>query len=116
MDKQKYLEIMKERNRICVECQDDWWDGIEKCCKDMMDVVKQDIPGFILFLKTECSSRDYLFITVWFDEFMENIGSQELVDAFRETMNSKFISENQEYNIKQDLDEAIEYYGGGRVH
>ena len=116
MDKKKFGEIMKERERIWKECQDNWGDGIDMCCNAAIKLIKEDLPGFITFLKTECSSRDYLYITEWFDEFVEQIKSQELIDAFRYTMENRFPNETAKYNIDQDLDEAIKYYGKGVIH
>lgn len=116
MNRTKFSQIMKERTRIFDECQDNWGDGIEMCCKETIKVIKEDIPGFIDFLETDCSAQDYLFITDWFDEFVFEMQSQELVDAFRRTMQTRFLEENMKYNIEQDLDEAINYYGNGIIH
>lgn len=116
MNRIKLREIMKERYRILIECEDNWGDGIDMCCRDTMAVISEDIPGFITFLKTECSSQDYLFITEWFDEIVEQIKSQELIDAFRETMEVRFPEETQKYHIDKDLEEALKYYGDGFLH
>lgn len=72
--------------------------------------------GFISFLKTNCSSQDYLFITECFDEFVDQIKSQELINAFRETMEARFPEETQKYHIDEDLEEALQYYGDGSLH
>jgi len=115
MNCEKLLKVMKERDRIWKECQDNWDDGISNCCNETIAIIKEDIPGFIKYLKRDCSSRDFLYITDWFDELIEAIPSQELIDAFRYIMNNKFIEENKQYNIARDLKEAIEHYGKGRI-
>lgn len=107
---------MKERKRILVECQENWGYGIDICCRETIAIIQEDLPGFIEYLKTECSSEDYLFITEWFDEFVSIIKSQELIDAFRETMTTRFSKENEKYNIDKDLQEAIDYFGKDFVH
>lgn len=116
MNKSKYEKIMAERYRIMKETYDNDYIGIEMCCSDMISLIKEDTTGFISFLKTDCSSQDYLFITEWFEEFVSTIKSQELIDAFRETIKTRFMKENLKYNIEQDLNEAIEYCGNGIIH
>lgn len=116
MDKIKFKNTMKERYRILTECEDNWGDGIDLCCKDAIAVIADDIPGFINYLKTECASQDYLFITEWLDEIVDAIKSQELIDAFRETMNFRFLEENQKYHIEQDLEDALKFYGDGTIY
>lgn len=116
MNKHKFDEIMTERTRILKETQDNDYIGIDMCCSDMIKLIKEDIPGFISFLKTDCSSQEYLFITECFDEFVDQIKSQELIDAFRDTMVARFPEETQEYHIDKDLEEALKYYGDGSLH
>lgn len=114
MDKSKYEEIMKERYWIRKYIEDNY--GLGEWCNELIEIIKEDIPGFIDFLKTECSSKDFLFITDWFEEFVQEIRSQELVDAFRETLHTRFAKENEEYHIERELDMAIEDYGNGELH
>lgn len=114
MDKSKYEEIMKERYWIRKYIEDNC--GLGKWCNALIKIIKEDIPGFIDFLKTECSSEDYLLITEYFDEFVQEIRSQELVDAFRETMHTRFAKENEKYHIDNDLAIALKYYGKGELH
>ncbi len=116
MNKDQFNKIMQERARITKDSQDNDDVGIDMCCNAAIKLIKEDLPGFITFLKTECSSRDYLYITEWFDEFVEQIKSQKLIDAFRDTMKNRFPKETAKYNIDQDLDEAIKYYGKGVLH
>lgn len=116
MKKHKFDEIMVERFRIMKETQDNDYIGIEMCCSDTIKLIQADLSGFITFLKTECSSQDFLFITEWFDEFVEQIKSQELIDAFRETMEARFPEETKKYHIDEDLEEALKYYGDGSLH
>lgn len=107
---------MVERERIWTECEDNWAEGIDRCANDAIAVIKEDVNGFISYLKSDCTRQDYLYITDWFDEIIQEIKSQDLVDAFRETTENRFPAENREFNISRDLDEAIEEYGEGLVH
>ena len=75
--------------------------------------VIKDINGFFSYLKSDCTSKEFLYITDWFDELVDQKISQELIDAFRETMKTRFLEETHKEHIEKDLEEAIKYYGNG---
>ncbi len=113
MNKSKFKIIMNERARIQQDAQDNDYLGIEICCKETIDIIKEDISSFIVFLKEECNAQDFLFITEWFDELASSIKSQELFTCLRLLIKNRFTEENQKYHIEKDLDDAIKNYGGG---
>ena len=51
MNKSKFKIIMNERARIQQDAQDNDYLGIEICCKETIDIIKEDISGFIVFFK-----------------------------------------------------------------
>ena len=111
-----FEKVMNERARIQQDTQDNDYIGIEICCKETIDIIKEDISGFIIFLKEECSTQDFLFISEWFNELASSIKSQELFTCLRLLIRNRFPEENQKYHIEKDLDDAIKYYGNGMIH
>lgn len=116
MNKNKFEKVMNERARIQQDTQDNDYIGIEICCKEIINIIKEDISGFIIFLKEECSAQDFLFITEWFNELASSIKSQELFTCLRLLIRNRFPEENQKYHIEKDIDDAIKYYGNGMIH
>ena len=92
MDRISLSEILEERERIWTECEDNWAEGIERCAMNAVSVIN-DINGFFSYLKSDCTSKEFLYITDWFDELVDQKKSQELIDAFRETMKTRFLEE-----------------------
>lgn len=45
-----FEKVMNERARIQQDTQDNDYIGIEICCKETIDIIKEDISGFIIFL------------------------------------------------------------------
>ena len=98
---------MYERKRIWKETQDNWYDGIIIWTNQLIGIIREDIPGFIKYLKEECSSEDFLYISDMFEEIFAAVTSHDLVAAFRDVLKTRFKMEDNQYNISKDLDEAI---------
>ena len=94
MDRISLSEILEERERVWTECEDNWAEGIERCAMNAVSVIN-DINGFFSYLKSDCTSKEFLYITDWFDELVDQKISQELIDAFSETMKTRFLEETQ---------------------
>lgn len=116
MNREKLAEIMKERKRIDIETQGNWYDGIRMCRDQILKLVSEDVPGFLEYLKSDCNSEVFLYLSESLDDFVDHLKSQEIVDTFRELIRTKFQKEEQTYNISQDIREAVEIYGKGLVH
>ena len=105
MNAERFREIIKERIRISEECNDEWDYGIEKCWKEEIDILSEDIPSSIVFLKNECTAEEYSWISEVIDDLAERTNSHELVRCYKELM-TKYSEECKKYNIKGSIEYA----------
>ena len=95
MDITSFREVIKQRE----ETADEWDYGIEQCWKKEIEILSEDIPSTIEFLKTECTADEYSWISEVIDDIVDKNPSRELVECYSELM-AKFPEEYQKYNIK----------------
>lgn len=94
-------EIISEREKT-----DDEWDyGVEKCWKELIKVLSEDISATIRYIDTECDEEEFS----WFSEVFFEVGkathSQEFVSClWRYADKHPEICEK--YNIKYEIEEA----------
>ena len=105
MDIERFREIIKERIRIAEECADEWDYGIEKCWKEEIDILSEDIPSSIEFLKDECTADEYSWISEIIDDLAERTNSREFVECYKSLM-EKFPEECRTYNISGSIEIA----------
>ena len=88
------------RNVICEReaCHDEWAYGIEQCWKKEIDLLSEDIPSTIEFLRTECTAEEYSWISEVLDDVIEETLSRELLECYKALM-EKFPDECKTYNI-----------------
>lgn len=98
MNIQKFREILLERKRIAVECNDEWSAGIEKCWKQELDILGEDVTTTITFQLDECTAEEFSWISEVIDDLADKTQSQELVQAYKSLM-SKYPEECERYNI-----------------
>lgn len=98
MDVKAFRDVIRERNRIVDECADEWYDGIERCCEQEIQILTENIPSSIEFLKGECTADEYSWISEVLDDIAEQTGSIEFIACYREQM-ERFPEESEKYNI-----------------
>jgi hypothetical protein len=81
MNIEKVREILKERIRISIETQDNWDFGIGKCCNKLIEVLSEDIDGTIQFLLTDCTEKEFIWISEVFEEIAEKTQSPEFIST-----------------------------------
>lgn len=91
----EFRKVIHEREM----CHDEWAYGIEQCWKKEIEILSEDIPSTIEFLKTECTADEYSWISEVIDDVVDKVPSKELVQCYKDIM-SKFPEECQKYNIK----------------
>lgn len=94
MDIIKFRDVIKKRE----ETDDEWDYGIEQCWKKEIEILLEDIPSTIEFLKNECTSDEYSWISEVIDDVVDINPSKELVECYKSLM-SKFPEECEKYNI-----------------
>ncbi len=95
MDINSFREVIKQRE----ETDNEWDYGIEQCWKKEIEILSEDIPSTIEFLKNECTADEYSWISEVIDDVVDKVPSKELVQCYTELM-AKFPEECQKYNIK----------------
>ena len=103
MDIKRFREVIKERIRISIECQDEWDYGIEKCWKEETDILSEDIPSAIEFLRNECTADEYSWISEIIDDIAEKTNCREFVECYKGLMD-KFVEESRKYNIAGSIE------------
>ena len=82
MDIIGFREIIKQRK----ETDNEWAYGVEQCCKKEIEILSEDIPSTIEFLKNICTAEEYSWISEVIDEVVDKNPNKELVDCYRALM------------------------------
>ena len=94
MDVIKFREVIRERS----EMSDEWSLGIEQCWKKEIEILSQDIPSTIEYLKNECTADEYSWISEIIDDLAESTQSKELIEVYKNLM-IKYPDEYKKHNI-----------------
>jgi hypothetical protein len=94
MDIKRFREVIKQRE----ETDNEWDYGIEQCWKKEIEILSEDIPSTIEFLKNECTSDEYTWISEVIDDVVDKYPSKELVECYKSLL-SKFPEKCEKYNI-----------------
>lgn len=76
----------------------EWDEGIEECWEKEIELLTEDIPSTIDFLKNDCTADEYSWISEVLDDIIERVPCKELVQCYKELM-EKFPEECSKYNI-----------------
>lgn len=98
MDVVKFREVIRERS----EMSDEWSFGIEQCWKKEIEILSQDIPSTIEYLKNECTADEYVWISEIIDDFAENTQSKEVIEAYKNLM-IKYPDEYKKHNVSSSI-------------
>ena len=112
MNIEKFREVIKERIRISEECYDEWDYGIEKCWKQMIEILSEDIPSSIAFLENECTADEFSWISEVIDDIAEKTQNSEIIMSYKKIM-TRFPDECQKYNIKGSIECAEQILSKG---
>jgi len=110
MKTEVFREIIKQREYVEEISCGEWADGIEECRKQEISILSEDIPGTIIFLKTECTASEYSWISEIIDDLAAQTQSRELIETYKSLM-TKFPEECMIYNIAEIIqfaEEALE--------
>lgn len=105
MNIDRFREIIRERNRISADGQDEWSYGIEQCWKQEVEILSEDVKSTIAFLKEECTDDEYSWISEVIDDLAEKTQSKELIQCYKALMD-KFPEECKKYNIAGSIEFA----------
>ena len=108
MDVVKFREVIRERS----EMSDEWSFGIEQCWKKEIEILSQDIPSTIEYLKNECTADEYGWISEIIDNLVENTQSKEIIGAYKNLM-IKYPDEYKKHNISSSIkfaEDALDWF------
>lgn len=98
-----YKEIIQKRSEIHSE----WYTEIEKTWDEMIALFSKDIKKTILFIKTECTGDEFVWLSEIFEEIAEQTQSKCFINCLYETA-KKFPKETEQYNIISFIDDAAD--------
>lgn len=110
MKTELFREIIKQREYVEEISCGEWADGIEECWRQEISILSEDIPGTIIFLKTECTASEYSWISEIIDDLAAYTQSSELIETYKSLM-AKFPEECRTCNIAEIIqfaEEALE--------
>ncbi|WP_296156736.1 hypothetical protein [uncultured Gardnerella sp.] len=94
MDVQKFKEVIKKRD----ETHDEYDYGLEMCCKEEVEILSEDIPSTIAYLKNECTADEFSWISEIIEDLAEKTRNRELVECYKSLM-AKFPEEAKRYHV-----------------
>lgn len=103
----EFKKIIQERCRIADECNDEWLFGIENCWKKEIEILSQDIPSTISFLRNNCTADEYSWISEIIEDLAEHTQNRELIVEYKNLM-SKYPEEYKKYNISKSVNLALD--------
>lgn len=98
-----YKEIIQKR----AEINSEWYTEIEKIWSEMVTLFSNDIEKTILFIKTECTGDEFVWLSEIFEEIAEKTQNRNFINCLYETA-KKFPRETEQYNIISFIDDASE--------
>ena len=94
MDVQKIREVIRRRN----ETHDEYDYGVEMCDKEEIQILSEDIPSTIEYLKNDCTADEFVWISEIIDDLAEKTRNRELMECYKSLM-GKFPEESKRYHV-----------------
>ena len=101
MNIEKFKKVIQDHEQT----HDEWQYGVEQCWKKEVEILTEDIPSTIEFLKNDCSANEYSWISEVLDEIVMNSQNYEILKIYKGLMN-KFPDECIKYNIEECVKNA----------
>ena len=79
MDVQRFKEVIKKRN----ETHDEYDYGVEMCWKEEIEILSEDVPSTVAYLKNECTADEFAWICEIIDDLAVKTRSREIVEAYK---------------------------------
>ena len=79
MDVQKFKEVIQKR----INTVDEYYVGVEECWKEEIEVLSEDVPSTVAYLKNECTADEFAWICEIIDDLAVKTRSREIVEAYK---------------------------------
>lgn len=79
MDVQRFKEVIQKRDNT-----DDEYDyGVEVCDKEEIEILSEDVPSTVAYLKNDCTPKEFFWISEIIDDLAVKTKSREIVEAYK---------------------------------
>lgn len=79
MDVQRFKEVIQKRDNT-----DDEYDyGVEVCDKEEIEILSEDVPSSVAYLKNDCTPKEFFWINEIIDDLAVKTKSREIVEAYK---------------------------------
>ena len=79
MDVQRFKEVIKKRD----ETHDEYDYGVEMCWKEEIEILSEDVPSTVAYLKNDCTADEFAWICEIIDDLAVKTRSREIVEAYK---------------------------------
>ena len=79
MDVQRFKEVIRRRN----ETHDEYDYGVEMCWKEEIEILSEDVPSTVAYLKNECTADEFAHISDIIDDLTAETQSREIVECYK---------------------------------
>ncbi|PNP88781.1 hypothetical protein HXT27_01365 [Gardnerella sp. DNF00502] len=79
MDVQKFKEVIQKR----INTVDEYYVGVEECWKEEIEVLSEDVPSTVAYLKNECTADEFAWICEIIDDLAAETQSREIVECYK---------------------------------
>jgi hypothetical protein len=101
MDKKRFKEIIARLNSI--DLNDDFTH--EKCWKEEIEVLREDVNGTIEYLNSECTEDEFTWISEIIEDLIDATKSKELLECYK-SLAVKYPEASATYNIDDFIESA----------
>ena len=79
MDVQRFKEVIQKRDNT-----DDEYDyGVEVCDKEEIEILSEDVPSSVAYLKNDRTPKEFFWINEIIDDLAVKTKSREIVEAYK---------------------------------
>ena len=79
MDVQRFKKVIQKR----INTVDEYYVGVEECWKEEIEILSEDVPSTVAYLKNECTADEFAWICEIIDDLAVKTRSREIVEAYK---------------------------------
>ena len=79
MDAQRFKEVIQKRSNTV----DEYYGGVEKCWKEEIEILSEDIPSTIEYLQNQCTEDEFFWISEIIDDLAAKTQSRKIVECYK---------------------------------
>lgn len=79
MDVQRFKEVIQKR----INTVDEYYVGVEECWKEEIEILSEDVPSTVTYLKNDCTADEFAWICEIIDGLAVKTRSREIVEAYK---------------------------------